>query len=70
MHTSGSMSGEWSRSMVGYSGTGNRKGRPHARLRLNHRATPRLYFRPRILEMGTVGRYPAYFSKFNSGNNF
>jgi hypothetical protein len=39
----GSMSGEWKRSKVGYSGTGNRKGRPHARLHLNHRATPRLY---------------------------
>ena len=40
---SGSMSGEWKRSMVGYSGTGNRKSRPHARPHLNHRATPRLY---------------------------
>ena len=40
---SGSMSGEWKRSMVGYSGTGRRKGRQHARPRLNHRATPRLY---------------------------
>jgi hypothetical protein len=26
--TSGSTSGEWKRSMVGYSGTGNRKGQP------------------------------------------
>jgi len=29
--TSGSMSGEWKRSTVGYSGTGNRKGQSHAR---------------------------------------
>ncbi len=29
--------------MVSYSGTGNRKGRPHARLHLHHRATPRLH---------------------------
>ena len=28
---SGLMSGEWKRRMVGYSGTGNRKGQPHAR---------------------------------------
>ena len=41
---SGSMSGEWNRSMVGYSGTGTRKSRQHARPHLNHRATPRLYF--------------------------
>jgi hypothetical protein len=27
IRTSGSMSGEWKRSMVGYSGTGRRKGR-------------------------------------------
>jgi hypothetical protein len=27
IRTSGSMSGEWKRSMVGYSGIGNRKGR-------------------------------------------
>jgi hypothetical protein len=31
MHTSGSMSGVWKRGMGGYSGTGNRKGRQHAR---------------------------------------
>jgi hypothetical protein len=37
------MSGEWKRGKVGYSGTGSRKGRQHARLHLNHRATPRLY---------------------------
>jgi hypothetical protein len=43
IRTSGSTSGEWKRSTVGYSGTGRRKGRPHARLHLNHRATPRLY---------------------------
>jgi hypothetical protein len=43
IRTSGSMSGEWKRSTVGYSGTGNRKGRQHARPHLNHRATPRLY---------------------------
>jgi hypothetical protein len=41
---SGSTSGEWKRSMVGYSGTGTRKSRQHARPHLNHRATPRLYF--------------------------
>ena len=41
---SGSMSGEWKRSMVVYSGTGNRKGRPTRKAHLNHRATPRLYF--------------------------
>jgi hypothetical protein len=29
--------------MVGYSGTGTRKSRQHARPHLNHRATPRLY---------------------------
>ena len=44
IRTSGSMSGEWNRSMVGYSGTGTRKSRQHARPHLNHRATPRLYF--------------------------
>jgi hypothetical protein len=50
IRTSGSMSGEWKRSMVGYSGTGKRKGRPHARPHLNHRATPRLYSpHPKIL---------------------
>jgi predicted nuclease of restriction endonuclease-like (RecB) superfamily len=43
IRTSGSMSGEWNRSMVGYSGTGTRKSRQHARPHLNHRATPRLY---------------------------
>jgi hypothetical protein len=43
IRTSGSMSGEWNQSTVGYSGTGNRKGRPHARPHLNHCATPRLY---------------------------
>ncbi len=32
IRTSGSMSGRWKRSMGSYSGTGNRKGRPHARL--------------------------------------
>jgi len=29
--------------MEGYSGTGNRKGRQHARTSFTHRATPRLY---------------------------
>jgi hypothetical protein len=29
--------------MVGYSGTGKRKSRQHARPHLNHRVTPRLY---------------------------
>jgi hypothetical protein len=43
IRTSGSMSGEWRRGKVGYSGTGRRKGRPHARHHLNYRATPRLY---------------------------
>ncbi len=43
IRTSDSMSEEWKRSTVSYSGTGNRKGRPHARLHLTHRATPRLY---------------------------
>src|SRR5260370_24763800 len=43
MSGAGSMSGEWNRSMVGYSGTGTRKSRQHARPHLNHRATPRLY---------------------------
>jgi hypothetical protein len=43
-HRSGSTSGEWKRSTVGYSGTGNRKGRQHARPHLTYRATPRLYF--------------------------
>jgi glutathionyl-hydroquinone reductase len=42
--TSGSTSGEWKRSTVGYSGTGIRKGRQHARPHLTYRATPRLYF--------------------------
>ena len=42
--TSGSTSGEWKRGTVGYSGTGNRKGRQHARPHLTYRATPRLYF--------------------------
>jgi hypothetical protein len=37
------MSGGWNRSMLGYSGTGTRKSRQHARPHLNHRATPRLY---------------------------
>jgi hypothetical protein len=32
IRTSGSMSGRWKRSTVRYSGTGNRKGRQHARL--------------------------------------
>jgi len=32
IRTSGSMSGRWRRRKVRYSGTGNRKGRPHARL--------------------------------------
>ena len=32
IRTSGSMSGRWKRSMGRYSGTGNRKGRQHARL--------------------------------------
>ena len=41
--TSGSTSGEWKRSMVSYSGTGNRKGRLTSKAHLNRRATPRLY---------------------------
>ena len=49
IRTSGSMSGEWKRGMVGYSGTGRRKGRQHARPHLNHRATPRLYSPPSVL---------------------
>jgi hypothetical protein len=43
IRTSGSMSGEWRRSKVGYSGTGNRKGRLTRMANLPHRATPRLY---------------------------
>jgi len=41
--TSSLMSGVWKRSMAGYCGTGNRKGRQHATPDLNHRVTPRLY---------------------------
>ena len=41
--TSSLMSGVWKRSMAGYCGTGNRKGRQHAMPDLNHRVTPRLY---------------------------
>jgi len=44
IRTSGSTSGEWKRSTVGYSGTGNRKGRPTRMANLPHRATPRLYY--------------------------
>jgi hypothetical protein len=43
IRTSGSMSGRWKRDMGSYSGTGNRKGRQHARLPLHYRATSRLY---------------------------
>jgi len=56
IRTSGSMSGEWNQSTVGYSGTGNRKGRPHARPHLNHCATPRLYYFEKGEEVGTIGR--------------
>jgi hypothetical protein len=35
--------GEWKWGTVGYSGTGNRKGRLNARLHVHYRATPRLY---------------------------
>ena len=57
IRTSGSRSGEWKRSKVGYSGTGNRKGRSHARPHLNHRATPRLYFQKRVAQ-GSVTLTP------------
>jgi hypothetical protein len=43
IRTSGSMSGKWKRDMGSYSGTGNQKGRQHARLPLPYRATSRLY---------------------------
>lgn len=42
--TSGSMSGEWKRSMVGLVRHRQTKGPETDRPRLNHRATPRLYF--------------------------
>jgi hypothetical protein len=40
---SGSMSGKWKHGMVGYSGTGNRKGQKTSMAHLNPRATSRLY---------------------------
>jgi hypothetical protein len=42
--TSGSMSGEWKRSMAGLVRHRQPKGPETDRPRLNHRATPRLYF--------------------------
>ena len=42
--TSGSMSGEWKRSMAGLVRHRQPKGPATDRPRLNHRATPRLYF--------------------------
>jgi hypothetical protein len=61
---SGSMSGEWKRSKVGYSGTGDRKGRQLARPHLNHRATPRLYPNSRGYREEAVrwGRISSFFS--------
>ena len=43
--TSGSMSGEWKRSMAGLVRHRQTKGPETDRPCLNHRATPRLYFR-------------------------
>ena len=43
--TSGSMSGEWKRSMAGLVRHRQPKGPETDRPRLNHRATPRLYFK-------------------------
>jgi hypothetical protein len=42
--TSGSMSGEWKRSTAGLVRHRQTKGPETDRPRLNHRATPRLYF--------------------------
>ena len=43
---SGSMSGKWKRSTVGYSGPDNRKGRSTRMAHLHRRATSRLYQPP------------------------
>ena len=48
--TSGSTSGKWKRSMVGYSGTGRPKGPAPAKANLNHRATSRLYLTAKVAE--------------------
>jgi hypothetical protein len=52
--TSGSMSGEWKRSMAGLVRHRQPKGPETDRPRLNHRATPRLYFQA----TGHDGRRP------------
>ncbi len=56
---SGSMSGEWKRGTVGYSGTGNRKGRQHARPHLTYRATPRLYLCA-VPSLTPTGHFPVW----------
>src|SRR5262249_40624995 len=64
IRTSGSMRGRWRRGTEGYSGTGNRKGREHARPLLNYRATSLLYIPtrsgvgrgPRVARQGTGRR--------------
>jgi hypothetical protein len=53
---SGSTSGRWKRGKGSYSGTGNRKGRSHARLLLNYRATSRLYSDPSPFPTQVVGQ--------------
>jgi len=59
--TSGSMSGEWKRSMAELVRHRQTKGPETDRPRLNHRATPRLYFygrSPIAYAPGLYGRSP------------
>jgi len=52
---SGSMSGEWKRSMAGLVRHRQPKGPETDRPRLNHRATPRLYFKERDRRIRQTG---------------